>query len=151
MSDAGPRGADAGAQDRLVELLAHEAGSLVARLRLWTPARWAAAAPPYGTRGDLALHLAQWFADAAGEAPVRLPRLDSDLALPDQLAVTADDLVRTRPGAHQAGDAVAHVLLHRGDLLDEPVPAGLVTTLGASSGAALLERARRVCGGPPGD
>jgi len=130
------------------ELLAHEAGSLVARLRLWTPARWAAAAPPYGTRGDLAHHLAQWLADAAGEAPVRLPRLDSDLALPDQLAVTADDLVRCGPDEHQGGDAVAHVLLHRVDLLDEPVPAGLVTALGASSEAAVLQRARQVCGVP---
>ena len=131
------------------DLLAHEAGSLVARLRLWTPARWAAAAPPYGTRADLALHLAQWLADAAGEAPVRLPRLDSDLALPDQLAVTADDLVRAGVDGQQAADAVAHVLLHRADLLDEPVPAGLVTALGEASAAALLERARRVCEGPP--
>ena len=73
-SQGGPRAA--------ADLLAHEAGSLVARLRLWTPARWAAAAPPCGTRADLVHHLAQWLADAAGEAPVRLPRLDSDLALP---------------------------------------------------------------------
>ena len=124
-------------------LLAGEAASLVARLRLFTPARWQAAAPPYGTRGDLVHHLAQWLADAAGEAPGPLPRLDSDLALPDQLAVTADDLVRTgRP----AGDAVAHLLLHRVHLLAEPVPPGLVARLGEPDAAALLARARRLCG-----
>ena len=71
---------------------------------------------------------------------------DLDLALPDQLAVTAEDLVRSAPAEQQAGDAVAHVLLHRVDLLEEPVPAGLVTALGESSEAAVLERARRACG-----
>ncbi len=125
-------------------LLAREAASFVGRLRLFTAARWQAAAPPFGTRADVVHHLAQWLADAAGEAPVRLPRLDSDLALPDQLAVTADDLVRTgRP----ADDAVAHLLMHRAELLGEPVPAGLVAALGAPDAAALLDRARRLCDG----
>lgn len=123
-------------------LLARQAASLVARLRLFTPARWQAAAPPYGTRADLVHHLAQWLADAAGEAPVRLPRLDSDLALPDQLAVTADDLVRRGLPAY---DAVAHLLVHRCELLDEPVPAGLVAALGEVDQTALLRRARAVC------
>jgi len=108
-------------------LLVREAGSLVARLRLWTPARWTAAAPPYGTRADLVHHLAQWLADEAGEAPVRLPRLDRDLSLPDQLAVTADDLCRSG-GASLA--AVAHLLAHRRDLLGEDVPAALQQRLG---------------------
>jgi hypothetical protein len=107
-------------------LLAREAGSLVARLRLWTPTRWTAAAPQYGTRADLVHHLAQWLADEAGEAPVRLPRLDGDLALPDQLAVTADDLCRSE-GASLA--AVAHLLAHRRDLLGEDVPAALLARL----------------------
>jgi hypothetical protein len=123
-------------------LLAREAASLVARLRLFTPARWQAAAAPYGTRADAVHHLAQWLAEAAGEAPGPVPRLDSDLALPDQLAVTADDLVRSGR-AHP--DAVAHLLLHRCELLDEPVPAGLVAALGASDEPALLRRARQVC------
>lgn len=125
------------------ELLAREAGLLVTRLRLWTPARWQAAALPYGTRGDLVHHLAQALADQAGEAPVRLPRLGSDLALPDQLAVTADDLVRT---GLATGDDVAHLLLHRRDLLDEPVPAALVEALGEPDELALLRRARAACG-----
>jgi hypothetical protein len=109
------------------ELFAREARSLVERLRLWTPQRWAAAAPPYGTRGDLVHHIAQAFVFAAGETDQPLPRLDSDLVLPDQLAVTADDLVR-------AGSAtmhhVAHLLAHRRDLLGEDVPPSLLAQLG---------------------
>jgi hypothetical protein len=109
------------------ELLAREARSLVERLRVWTPARWGAEVPPYGTRADGVHHLAQWLADRAGEAPVRLPRLDSDLGLPDQLAVTADDLVRS--GRAELADT-AHLLAHRADLLGEDVPAPLRERLG---------------------
>lgn len=149
------------------EVLRRESASLVARLRLWTPARWAAAAPDDaarpGTRADLAFHLAASFARAAG-APVRLPRLDSDLALPDQLAVTADDLARQDAGPVGVVDAVTHLLLHRGHLLGEQAPDGLIAELAAldqldggrpddrapdssrPGGAALLRRARRVCG-----
>jgi hypothetical protein len=113
------------------ELFAREARSLVERLRLWTPQRWVAspgdAAPSYRTRGDLAHHLAQSFVSAAGETDRPLPRLDSDLALPDQLAVTADDLVR-------AGGAslvhVAHLLAHRRDLLGDEAPPSLLAQLG---------------------
>ena len=130
------------AVDGVSALLAREAASLVARLRLFTPARWSAALPPYGTRADAVHHLAQALADAEGAAPVRLPRLDSDLALPDQLAVTADDLVRA--GGADA-DAVAHLLLHRSELLEDEVPAGLVRELGEADVAALLERGRRAC------
>ena len=139
-------------------LLSREAMSLVARLRLWTPARWAAAAPddatPAGTRADLVFHLADAYAQQAG-APVALPRLSSDLALPDQLAVTADELARTDPGPQQLVDAVAHLLLHRDHLLGESVPSGLVDELhridrlvpdvSRPDGAALVRRARRVC------
>ncbi|GAC1443913.1 MAG: hypothetical protein NVSMB55_18880 [Mycobacteriales bacterium] len=107
------------------ELLAREARSLVERLRLWTPQRWAAAAPPFGTRGDLVHHLAASF--AAEETGRPLPRLDRDVVLPDQLAVTADDLVRS--GRAELGH-VAHLLAHRRDLLGEDVPAGLMAQLG---------------------
>ena len=127
------------------DLLAREAASLVARLRLWTPARWAAEAVPYGSRADLAHHLAAWLVAAAGEAPVPLPRLDADLALPDQLAVAADDLVRTRPSAAVLRDALAHLLLHRAELLGEEVPAALVRALGEPDELALRRRARTVC------
>jgi hypothetical protein len=108
------------------EIFAREARSLVERLRLWTPQRWAASpgdtAPPYGTRGDLVHHLAQAFVLAAAETDRPLPRLDSDLALPDQLAVTADDLVRAGRATLQD---VAHLLIHRRDLLGEEIPASL--------------------------
>ena len=108
------------------ELFGREARSLVERLRLWTPQRWAAAAPPYGTRADLAHHLAQSFVTAAGETTTPLPRLDSDLALPDQLAVTADDLVRA---GRASLEHVAHLLAHRRDLLGEDVPPSLLAQL----------------------
>lgn len=140
-------------------MLRRESTSLVARLRLWTPARWAAAGPEEagvsGTRGDLAFHLVESYARLAG-APVALPRLDSDLALPDQLAVTGDDLARSAPTNVQVVDAVTHLLLHREHLLGERVPTGLVAELDAldrldpdssrPDGEALVRRARRVCG-----
>jgi hypothetical protein len=124
-------------------LLAKEVSSLVQRLRLWTPARWAAACEPWGTRADLGRHLAQWLADRAaqleGGPPRALPVLEPDLLVADQVAVTGDDLVRAGPGAELVADAVAHLLAHRYDLLGEEPP----TSLG---GAAALERGRAVCG-----
>jgi hypothetical protein len=117
-----------------VDLLRRESRSLVQRLRLWTPARYAAAAPPWGTRADLVLHLAQACADAAaaveGEPRRTVPRLDSDLGLADQLAVTSDDLVRAGPGDEVARQVTAHLLVHRLDLLGEDVPASLAGPLG---------------------
>ncbi|MCW2607874.1 MAG: hypothetical protein JWO60_2567 [Frankiales bacterium] len=125
-----------------VELLDREARSLVQRLRVWTPTRWAAQVRPGLTRGDLAHHLAQALVDAAAEAPVPLPRLEADLALPDQLAVAADDLVRSGPDPDVAAGAVAHLLLHRADLLGDDVPPGLVTALGLGD---VLAVGRRLC------
>jgi hypothetical protein len=120
--------------DAPVDLLRREGRSLVQRLRLWTPARYAAAAPPWGTRGDLVRHLAQACADAAADLehePRRtVPRLDSDLGLADQLAVTSDDLVRAQPDDDLARAVTAHLLVHRVDLLDEDVPASLAAALG---------------------
>ena len=117
-----------------VDLLRRESRSLVQRLRLWTPARYGAAAPPWGTRADLVLHLAQACADAAaaveGEPRRTVPRLDSDLGLADQLAVTSDDLVRAGPDDELARRVTAHLLVHRLDLLGEDVPASLAGPLG---------------------
>jgi hypothetical protein len=117
-------------------------------------------APPLDAGADAAQragvvhHLAQALADAAAAAegePARLlPRLDADLALPDQLAVTADDLVRSRPSARVARDALAHLLWHRAHLLDEPVPASLAARLGLPDGAAVLAEGRAACRGPSG-
>jgi hypothetical protein len=71
-------------------------------------------------------HLAQSFVTSADETETPLPRLDSDLALPDQLAVTADDLVRSGRADRLA---VAHLLVHRRDLLGEDVPTALLAQL----------------------
>ena len=126
------------------ELLRREADLLVQRLRVWTPTRWAA-----GDRAAVALHLAQVLADAAadleGEPRRALPDLGSPLALPDQVAVTADDVVRADPPADLARELVLHLLLHRHDLLADDVPMSLAERLGAGSGEALLAAARRTC------
>jgi hypothetical protein len=129
------------------DVFAREARSLVERLRVWTPQRWAAspgdAASSYKTRGDLVHHLAQSFVSAAGETDKRLPRLDSDLGLPDQLAVTADDLVRARPAV--AAAAAAHLLVHRAELLAERLPEGFAVELGL---ADVVSTGRSECGRP---
>jgi hypothetical protein len=123
-------------------LLAKEIGSLVQRLRLWTPVRWAAACDPWGTRADLGRHLAQWLADRAaeleGEPRRALPVLAPDLLVADQLAVTGDDLVRAHPGPQLVDEAVAHLLAHRFDLLAEEPPASL-------GGPSSVVRGREVC------
>lgn len=133
--------------DAPVDLLRRESRSLVQRLRLWTPARYAAAAPPWGARGDLVHHLAQACADAAaaleGEPPRALPRLDSDLGLADQLAVTSDDLVRAQPGDDLARAVTAHLLVHRLDLLGEDVPGTLASSLGLVD---VVAAGRAACG-----
>ena len=134
-------------------LLRRESRSLVQRLRLWTPARYAAAAPPFTTRGALVHHLAQALADAAadleGARRRPLPRLDTDLALADQLAVTSDDLVRAGPSTEQAVAATCHLLLHRHDLLGEPVPLSLAEALVPGGGeATVLAAGRAACAGP---
>jgi len=126
----------------LSDLLAKEVASLVQRLRIWTPTRWAAAVEPWGMRADLARHLAQWFADRAAAAegvPLRvLPVLRPDLLVVDQLAVTGDDLLRAAPGAATCSEAVDHLLAHRLDLLGEPPPASL-------GGEDAVRRGRAVC------
>ena len=138
-----------------VDLLRRESRSLVQRLRLWTATRYAAAAPPFPTRGALVHHLAQTLADLAADlegAPRRtLPRLDTDLALADQLAVTSDDLVRAAPGPELAASATCHLLLHRHDLLGEPVPPGLLeAVVPGGDEAAVLAAGARACRGPAG-
>jgi hypothetical protein len=118
--------------------LAKEIGSLVQRLRLWTPTRWAATVDPWGTRADLGRHVAQAFVVAAGEVELALPVLHPDLLVADQLAVTGDDLVRTGPSDRVCADLVDHVLAHRWDLLDEEPPPRI-------GGPDAVRRGRRVC------
>ena len=126
-----------------MDLLDKEIRSLVQRLRLWTPQRWAATADPWGTRADLGRHLAQWFADAAagleGHPRRALPVLSPDLLVADQLAVTGDDLVRAEPPEALVQQAVSHLLAHRWDLLAEEPPASL-------GGVDRVRQGREVCG-----
>jgi hypothetical protein len=123
-------------------LLAKEVQSLVQRLRLWTPQRWAALCDPWGTRADCGRHLAQWLADRAAElegGPARpLPVLSPDLLVADQLAVTGDDLVRAEPEPDLVRAAVDHLLAHRFELLDDVPPDSL-------GGSAAVVRGREVC------
>jgi hypothetical protein len=83
------------------------------RVRDWTPQRWsrrpdAAVDPgspgppePRAVPADLVHALAQSLADLAADAEGRprrvVPRLESDLALPDQLRVMVADLVAAGP------------------------------------------------------
>jgi hypothetical protein len=87
---------------------------LVNRVSHWTPPRWAASS----TSGDgspadvmyaLVQRVADLAADAEGQPRRRVPRLDNDLALPDQLRVVAGDLAATGNPAviQQARDLIA--------------------------------------------
>jgi len=127
----------------LRRLLDREAALVVRRLRGFTEARYAAAAPPFDSRAAAARHLGEVLAVAgqgvesatAAEAPRwrQLPDLPA-LALADAVAVTANDLLSAlqlpaesvwtptgrRPAAVVAAGALAEVLLHRRDLDGSP-------------------------------
>ena len=69
---------------------------LVGRVQHWTPSRWERPSEVAGaSRADLVHALAQRLADAGadaeGEVRRAVPRLDNDLALPDQIRVLASD------------------------------------------------------------
>jgi hypothetical protein len=72
---------------------------LAGQVSHWTPSRWAASSASGPTRAEVVHSLVQWLADAGADAeghPRRpVPRLDNDLALPDQLRVMARDLTAT--------------------------------------------------------
>lgn len=80
---------------RMVDLLARQVGH-------WSAPRWAGPNRTDGTpRGDmfhrLVQRLAELAADAEGVPRRDVPRLENDLALPDQLRVIAADLVAANP------------------------------------------------------
>ena len=89
---------------------------LVGQIGHWTPPRWAASTASGVTRAELVHGLVQWLADRAADAEGRprrpVPRLDNDLALPDQLRVVAADLVAAggAPGAVDRVDAIRRTL-----------------------------------------
>ncbi|GIG65826.1 hypothetical protein [Phytomonospora endophytica] len=69
----------------------------------WGPARWRATTPASGSRTrrevlyELVQHLADLCADVEGRQLRRVPHLENDYALPDQLRVVAADLDAAGP------------------------------------------------------
>ncbi|MFG3697428.1 hypothetical protein ACGF5C_05830 [Micromonospora sp. NPDC047620] len=101
----------AGELSRAVDLLVRQVGH-------WQQPRWSAtAAGGNVSRADLVHRLVQEVAnlaaDAAGEPRRVVPRLDNDLALPDQLRVVAADLVAAAPPPEALARAAAEVTATR--------------------------------------
>jgi hypothetical protein len=96
---------------RVVDLLARQVGH-------WEAPRWAApAAAGNAARADLMHRLVQQVAnlaaDAEGEPRRTVPRLDNDLALPDQLRVVGADLLAAGAPAEVLAGAAADVTATR--------------------------------------
>lgn len=92
---------------RAVDLLLGQVGH-------WTAARWAAPALAGNVnRSDLMHRLVQYIADldadAEGQPRRDVPRLDNDLALPDQLRVVTADLIAAGPSNDVLAAAAAGV------------------------------------------
>jgi hypothetical protein len=91
---------------RAVELLVRQVGH-------WTPARWSRTDVTGSTRAEelhrLVQLLADLAADTAGEPRRAVPRLDNDLALPDQLRVVTADLLAVDAASETLRTAVAEV------------------------------------------
>jgi hypothetical protein len=87
------------------EQLARAVERLVDRVSHWTPERWArtGAAPRMHA---LVQHVADLAASAEGGPSRPVPRLDSDLALPDQLKVVTVDLLAAQPATPVLADAL---------------------------------------------
>ncbi|MBF9133741.1 hypothetical protein I0C86_33120 [Plantactinospora sp. S1510] len=103
---------------RPVESLTRQVDLLVRQVGHWTAPRWVAPATTGNSaRADL-LHrlvqlLANLAADATGERRRTVPRLENDLALPDQLRVVAADLIAAAPPAVVLAEAEAEVTATR--------------------------------------
>lgn len=69
-------------------------GRVVEGTRHWSPARWSAKA---SAMHALVQALADTAADAEGQPHRRVPRLPSDMHLPDQLQVIGLDLLELEP------------------------------------------------------
>jgi hypothetical protein len=100
--------------DQAVRLLVRQVGH-------WEQPRWAAVATTGNVpRADLVHRLVQEIAnlaaDAEGEPRRPVPRLDNDLALPDQLRVVAADLRATGAADEVLARAAAEVTATRSAL-----------------------------------
>ncbi|MEU7608696.1 hypothetical protein [Micromonospora sp. NPDC049204] len=94
---------------------------LVGQVGHWQQPRWAAVATTGNVpRADLVHRLVQELAnlaaDAEGEPRRSVPRLDNDLALPDQLRVVTADLRATGAGDEVLARAAAEVTATRSAL-----------------------------------
>ncbi|MET8348858.1 MULTISPECIES: hypothetical protein [unclassified Micromonospora] len=94
---------------------------LVRQVAHWEQPRWAAVATTGNmSRADLVHRLVQEIAnlaaDAEGEPRRVVPRLDNDLALPDQVRVVVADLIAAGPGAEVLARAAAEVTATRSAL-----------------------------------
>ncbi|MEV4757451.1 hypothetical protein AB0J86_20370 [Micromonospora sp. NPDC049559] len=99
---------------RAVDLFVRQVGH-------WTAPRWGAQAATGNTaRADLVHRLVQRIAnlaaDAEGEPRRTVPRLDNDLALPDQLRVVAADLVAAGAPEEALAAATAEIAATRAAL-----------------------------------
>ncbi|MEO3742140.1 hypothetical protein [Plantactinospora sp. B5E13] len=91
---------------------------LVNQVGHWTAPRWTAPAGSGGARRSDLLHqlvqrLADLAADAEGQPRRGVPRLDNDLALPDQLRVVATDLALAAPPPAVLTEAAAELATTR--------------------------------------
>ncbi|MBO4208839.1 hypothetical protein [Micromonospora echinofusca] len=96
---------------RAVDLLVRQVGH-------WQGPRWGAAASTGNTSRAALVHrlvqeIANRAADAEGRPRRTVPRLDNDLALPDQLRVVSADLVAAGAPAAVLADAAAEVTATR--------------------------------------
>ncbi len=98
---------------------AHELSRAAARLAdqvsHWTPPRWAASGRAEAFHA-LVQRIAALDADAEGEPRRRVPRLDNDLALPDQLRVVVADLLAASGDEPTLAAAVAAIAAARAAL-----------------------------------
>jgi hypothetical protein len=99
--------------DEAAARLSAAAGSLLNRVGHWTDARWSASAGPGLTRADIVFGLVQYLADLVAAVenrePRNVPRLKNDQALPDQIQVMINDLLRARAAATVLESATAAI------------------------------------------
>ncbi|GAA5195287.1 hypothetical protein GCM10023322_61690 [Rugosimonospora acidiphila] len=92
---------------------------LVDQVAQWTPARWAASGGSRAvTMHALAQRLADIEAGVTGHPRHEVPRLANDLVLPDQVRVTARDLLAARPSAEVFAEAARAVAETRSALAE---------------------------------
>ncbi|ROT31511.1 hypothetical protein [Micromonospora sp. HM5-17] len=97
--------------DQPAAALRREVDLLVNQVGHWTAPRWATPARAGGDRrADVVHRLVQLLADLCADAERRprraVPRLENDLALPDQLRVVTADLLAADPPPDILAEAV---------------------------------------------